>query len=64
MAKTTTSLELSPGYFMDCTYAISPIIVNGDVLGSVILVSNSSRLEDFSEKTVKIAAKFLGKYIE
>ncbi len=64
VAKTTTSLELSPGCFMDCTYAISPIIVNGDVLGSVILVSNSSRLEDFSEKTVKIAAKFLGKYIE
>lgn len=64
VVRNTESLELSPNSFIDCTYAISPIIVNGDVLGSVILVSSSSRLEDFCEKTVKIAAKFLGKYIE
>ena len=46
------------------SYTISPIIVNGDAIGAVIIFSLDNNLGEFEEKTVSIAAKFLGKYIE
>ena len=46
------------------SYAISPIIVSGDAIGAVIIFSLDNNLGEFEEKTVSIAAKFLGKYIE
>jgi len=46
------------------SYAISPIIVSGDAIGAVIIFSLNNNLGEFEEKTVSIAAKFLGKYIE
>lgn len=47
-----------------CSYVISPIIVNGDAIGAVIMFSSDNKLDSFEQKTVIIAAKFLGKYIE
>lgn len=46
------------------SYAISPIIVSGDAVGAVIIFSTENNLTEFELKTVSIAAKFLGKYIE
>ncbi len=46
------------------SYVIAPIIVGGDAVGAVIILSKDKRVDDFVEKTVTIAAKFLGKYIE
>ena len=46
------------------SYAISPIIVSGDAIGAVIIFPLDNNLGEFEEKTVSIAAKFLGKYIE
>lgn len=46
------------------SYAISPIIANGDAIGAVIIASNERQLTDFEQKIVLIAAKFLGKYSE
>lgn len=64
VSRNTESLALVDGKLIECTYALSPIIVNGDALGAVVLVSHAARLEDICERTVKSAAKFLGKYIE
>lgn len=46
------------------SYALAPIISNGDVVGAVMILSKDRHLDEFEEKTVDIAAKFLGKYIE
>lgn len=46
------------------SYSISPIIASGDAIGAVIMLSKVHKMNDFNEKTVEIAAKFLGKYIE
>lgn len=46
------------------SYVVAPVIVNGDVMGAVMILSNSKRVDDFAEKTATIASKFLGKYIE
>ena len=46
------------------SYTISPIIVSGDAVGAVIIFSTENNLTEFELKTVSIAAKFLGKYIE
>lgn len=46
------------------SYVISPIISNGDAIGSVIILYTDSNIDDFIIKTGTIAAKFLGKYIE
>lgn len=57
-------LSLIDGEVEKCSYIISPIIVNGDVVGAVIMLSLNKNLDNFDEKTISIAAKFLGKYIE
>lgn len=46
------------------TYTISLIIVNGDVLGTVIIFSNQEDIKEVEEKVAKIATSFLGKYLE
>ncbi|MDD5980027.1 MAG: stage V sporulation T C-terminal domain-containing protein [bacterium] len=46
------------------SYIIAPIIVNGDAIGAVIMLSTTRNLDDFDVKTISIASKFLGKYIE
>ncbi len=57
-------LQLIPNIIEKASYIIAPIIVNGDAIGAVLLLSTKRKLDDFDEKTVSIAAKFLGKYIE
>lgn len=64
ISKNKNMLELTSGSSINCTYAISPIIVNGDAMGAVIYVGKADRLDDYYEKIVKISAKFLSKYIE
>lgn len=56
--------EIVKGVNEECTFAISPIIANGDAIGAVIILSKENKLDGFCEKAVKIAAKFLGKCIE
>ena len=45
-------------------YVICPIIVDGDAIGSVIIVSDSCDLDSFDERTAITYSKFLSKYIE
>ena len=45
-------------------YVICPIIVDGDAIGSVIIVSDSYVLDSLDERTAIMYSKFLSKYIE
>lgn len=46
------------------TQIISPIISEGDVIGAVLLLSNSKTMGEVEEKLVQTAAGFLGKQME
>ncbi len=56
-------LQLTEDKFIDCSYVISPIVANGDVIGLVILIS-SGKINDTLKNIVDIAAQFLGKNVE
>ena len=45
-------------------YVVCPIIVDGDAIGSIIIVSNSCNLDSFDERTAIVYSKFFSKYIE
>lgn len=59
-----TEISLSSSLEETASYVIAPIISNGDAIGAVIILSTSSKIDEFIVKTGAIAAKFLGKYIE
>jgi len=48
----------------ELTYAISPIIVNGDTLGLVMIFSDNDPVDEIDFKLVQIAAKFLNSHLE
>ena len=45
-------------------YVICPIIVDGDAIGSIIIVSDFCDLDSFDESSAIVYSKFLSKYIE
>lgn len=45
-------------------YVISPIIMNGDAIGLVIILSEKSDIGKTEEKLASVFAQFLGKHIE
>lgn len=49
---------------IEATYAICPIIVNGDVIGVVIILSCDDPVEEIDLKLVQIASKFFANQIE
>ena len=49
---------------IEATYAISPVIVNGDTVGTVILLSTDDVVEDIDLKIAQIASKFLNTHLE
>ena len=57
-------VEFSPGLKEETTYSMSPIIINGDSVGLVIIFSDDKDLSGIEEKTTQIAAQFIGKHIE
>lgn len=48
----------------NCSYVISPIISNGDVIGSVIIFSETDNISDLEAKISSLTANFLGRHIE
>lgn len=62
--KDLKEITLSNNLTEIASYAISPIIVNGDVIGAVMILLKNKKIDEFEEKTITIAAKFLSKYIE
>ena len=62
--KEFNNLNLIESVNENCSYIVSPIIASGDAIGAVIMISLERALDDYDEKVISIAAKFLGKYIE
>ena len=49
---------------LECTYAVSPVIVAGDVIGLVMIISTEDNVEDVDLKLAQIASKFLSNHLE
>ncbi len=64
VSKEYTNINIVDGEKLYGSFVIAPIVVNGDAIGAVIMYSENRRLDELDEKTITIAAKFLGKYIE
>ena len=58
------SIELSDSVVEEYAYVICPIIMNGDAIGLVLIVSESSNIGQVEEKMADVVSKFLGKHIE
>ena len=58
-------LEIIDGDTTERSFAMLPIIANGDSLGAVILLATGDeKINELDINTVKIASAFLGKYLE
>ena len=49
---------------LEWTYAVSPVIVAGDVIGLVMIISTEDNVEDVDLKLAQIASKFLSNHLE
>jgi len=49
---------------IEATYAISPIIVNGDTVGTVMIFCTESQIDDIDYKIVQIVSKVLTSHLE
>ena len=58
------SIELIDADNENLNYVISPIIMNGDAIGLVIILSEKEDIVQIDEKLASIVAQFLGKHIE
>ncbi|MBE6157718.1 MAG: AbrB/MazE/SpoVT family DNA-binding domain-containing protein [Firmicutes bacterium] len=57
-------VELINGEKDNLSYVISPIIMNGDAIGLVLIVSENNDISQVEEKLANIVSQFLGKHIE
>ena len=64
--KEAKDLELIQGRQEELySYVISPIIANGDPIGSVVMLSEeNNRITEVEQKAVETAASFLAKQME
>ncbi len=46
------------------SYVIQPIIMNGDAIGLVLVISDKADITKLDEKLICVVAQFLGKHIE
>ncbi|MGI6324863.1 MAG: stage V sporulation T C-terminal domain-containing protein [Bacilli bacterium] len=64
MERHKKEVEFSPGLIENVAFSLSPIIVNGDAVGLVIIFTENNDLSFIDNKTTEIAAQFLSKNIE
>ncbi len=57
-------IELIDGVNETYSYVISPIIMNGDAIGNVVIFSDKDSITESEVKLASIISNFLGKYIE
>ena len=62
--KSKIEVELVENIKDKYSYTISPIITNGDVIGTVIIFSDSDNITDLEVKLASVVSNFLGKHIE
>ena len=58
-------LELVPGQYEQVkSYIVVPILLNGDLIGAVYLLSKGESLGAVEQKGAEVAAKFLAKQMQ
>jgi len=57
-------VEIVDGVNESLAFVISPIIMNGDVVGNVVIFSDKEGITDSDVKLASIISSFLGKHIE
>ncbi len=62
--KDLTKIELAEGQKLTCTYVAQPIIMNGDAIGVVLVVSTKEDISVTDEKLANVISKFLSEYVE
>ena len=62
--KNKSKVEFIEGLKEESSYTVSPIIMNGDTLGNVVIFSNNENITDIEVKLASIASNFLAKHIE
>ncbi|GLC90398.1 stage V sporulation protein T [Lysinibacillus piscis] len=63
--KKETSIEITPGQYEQVkSYCAAPIVVNGDPIGCVIVLSKVHFVGDVEVKVVETAANFLAKQMD
>lgn len=60
----THTVELIENNKDSLSYIIQPIIMNGDAIGLVLVISDSNNVTQLDEKLINVVAQFLGKHIE
>ncbi len=63
LEKHQKNLEIIDGDTIDCTYVMKPIIVSGDMMGMVIILSIDEKITEIEEKVADIVANFFNKYL-
>ena len=64
IGKNFAEVEFADGVKEKYSYIISPIIMNGDAIGSVVIFSDTEVVNEVDIKLVSIISSFLGKHIE
>lgn len=59
-----TNLKIIPDEVLEGYFIISPIIVESDTIGLLIIYSNSEKLTELDTKIVKFVTSFFTKYLE
>lgn len=62
--KHTKKISITDQKDIEGTFAVSPIIVNGDTAGLVMVISENEPVDDIDFKIVQIAAKFLETHLQ
>lgn len=62
--KNRHEVELIEGIKENFSYVISPILMNGDAIGNVVIFSENENITDSDVKLATITSIFLGKHIE
>lgn len=58
------TIQLVEDKDIKCNCLIFPIIANGDVKGSISIMSKEEKINDNEEQIIKVVAQFLGKQVE
>ena len=56
-------IEIIKGIKIEGKFIVSPVLVSGDAVGAVIILSKDE-INDLMEKTANFIAKFLGKHLQ
>lgn len=62
--KSKTDVEFVEDIKDKYSYTISPIITNGDVIGTVVIFSEDNNITDLEVKIAAFVSSFIGKHIE